>query len=54
MSREVLEGILVKLEYLFVEDIIDISGEVGSEMARDQHSSFLVQDVNRRNATHSK
>ena len=32
MGRRVLEGVFVILEYLLVEDIIDVGGEVGSEM----------------------
>lgn len=50
----ILEGVLVVLKDLFVEDVVDVSGKVGPEMARDEHSALLVQDVNRRNATHSK
>jgi len=50
----ILEGVLVVLKDLFVEDVVDVGGKVGPEMARDEHSAFLVQDVNRRNATHSK
>ncbi len=53
MTWRVLEGVLIILEDLLVEDIVDVSGEVGSEMPRDQHSSLLIQDVNRRDATHS-
>lgn len=53
MGRGVLEGVLVILEDLLVEDIVDVGGEVGSEMARDQHTSLLVQDVDGRDATHS-
>lgn len=53
MGRRVLEGVLVIFEYLLVEDIVDVGGEVGSEMAGDQHTSLLVQDVDGRDATHS-
>jgi hypothetical protein len=53
MARRVLEGVLVILEDLLVEDIVDVGGQVGPEMPRDQHASLLIQDVDRRDATHS-
>lgn len=53
MGRHVLEGVLIVLEDLFVEDIVDVGGEVGAEVARDEDAALLVEDVDRRDSTHS-
>lgn len=48
----VLYGVLVVLEDLLVEDVLDVGGNVGSEVATDEHSALLVEDVNRRYSSH--
>ena len=48
----VLYGVLVVLEDLLVKDVLDVGGNVGSEVATDEHSALLVEDVNRRYSSH--
>ena len=45
MDADVLESVLVVLEDLLVEDVVDVGGEVWSEMAGDEDSALLVEDV---------
>ena len=45
MDADVLESVLVELEDLLVEDVVDVGGEGWSEMAGDEDSALLVEDV---------
>lgn len=51
---EGFQGVLVVLKDLLVEDVVDVGGEVWSEMPGDEDTALLVEDVDGRNATHSK
>jgi hypothetical protein len=54
IEGDVLEGVVIELQDLLVEDVVDVAGEVGSEMPGDQHAPFLVQYVYCRDPTHFK
>ena len=53
MDAKILQGVLVVLKDLLVEDVVDVGGEVWSEMPGDEDTALLVEDVDGRNATHS-
>jgi hypothetical protein len=47
-----LERVFVVLQDFFVECVVDITGEIGAEVSRDEHSALLVENVDCGDATH--
>lgn len=45
LGADVLESVLVVLQDLFVEDIVDIGGEVRAEVPGNEHPALFVKDV---------
>lgn len=45
MHESILECVLIVLQYLLIEDVVDVGRQVRSKVSRDQHSALLVKDV---------
>lgn len=47
MERKVLEGVLIIFKDFLIEDVVNVGGEVGAKVSRDEYSSLLVENVDR-------
>ncbi len=47
VGAKVLQSVLIVLQDLFVKDVVDVGGEVGSKVPRNEDSALFVQDVDR-------
>lgn len=42
-----LEGVLIIFKDFLIEDVVNVGGEVGAKVSRDEYSSLLVENVDR-------